>query len=210
MARQATTRETEHDEQSTTMREEADRTLEARRQAAEHAPRDENLPAKTEQPSGNVAGYGGGIPGLVFKPKKIVSVPVLSWPDGATLVFRIDTPIHEGREISEAGRGPIQRKAHLMIVSVIMIEPGGKTYSIKKRTLVVGEVLMSELEQQPRGKNETPMPEEQKNYPHKSYVGKWFHVIKFAPNKDKDKAYATYGITEIENPAENLVFDELG
>jgi hypothetical protein len=116
--------------------------------------------------------------------KKRVTVPNLTFPDGSKLVCKIVRAIYKGKEMAEGARGPIQKAADLTHIEVIT-EAG----HLATRTLVVGEVLKSEIVDA---------------FPDETYVGKWFYLEKFAPNQAKQKKYATYAISEIDDPTEGM------
>jgi hypothetical protein len=115
------------------------------------------------------------------KLKRRVSVPILSWPEGATLVFSPLTVITQGKVIDEKKRGndddgSPQKPADIMQVM-------GVNGSV--RLLVVGTVIKGVLNDE---------------YPDGSYVGLWFQATKFEPNRARKQRYATYEISEIEDP----------
>jgi hypothetical protein len=115
--------------------------------------------------------------GLKYEVVKQVTVPILSWPEGASYTFLIESGIVIGKVISEKrGGDPDKKPAKLMRVR----SAGGQL-----RQIVVGAVLEGELTE---------------NYPDGKYVGKWFHATKFAPNRARKQRYATYEITEIKDP----------
>lgn len=123
--------------------------------------------------------------GAPVKIIKKVTIPTLTFPDGATLICRFETVIREGRELVQGRRGPPKMKP--ADVAVIYHPKAGA------RQLVTGTVLKNELEAA---------------YPNGGFVGKWFLISKFAPKAEKVEefrksgmtAYSTYSIDEIENP----------
>jgi len=109
------------------------------------------------------------------KVKKQVTMPVLSWPEGATIVFKAVDAIRQGKEVKGSRGGAVKMEpADVMTVEA----PNGAM-----RQLIVGAVLKAEL---------------QEGYTNDSYVGKWFQATKHAPNAAKGKRYATYSIQEVE------------
>ena len=113
--------------------------------------------------------------GMVLKIKRRVSIPVLPWANGMTIVCRFVEAIHKGKEIKEGARG----KPKMEVAMVAEIEGVNGDH----RTLICGEVLQRELAE---------------NYPNDAYVGGWFHMTKIAPREGRQ--YATYLINEIEDP----------
>jgi len=112
-----------------------------------------------------------------YKVRKHVTVPVLSWPDNATIIFMAVDAIRVGKELKAVRAGELKMApAELMTVA----SPQGELAQ-----LVVGKVLASEL---------------QESYPKDGYVNKWFRATKFPPNTGKGKRYATYSVQEIDNP----------
>jgi hypothetical protein len=109
---------------------------------------------------------------------KRVSVPVLQWPEGMTLTFSPLTKIEVGKVIEgkKDDDDKPAKPAHIMQVMGV----GGSV-----RLLVVGTVIEGNLKE---------------NYPNDSYVGKWFAATKFEPNRARKQRYATYEISEIEDP----------
>lgn len=109
--------------------------------------------------------------------KKMVTIPILQWPDGARIVFTPISAIVLGKEMKGERAGTVKMEpAELLDI---------KATNGEVRRLIVGSVLASELREA---------------YPKDAYVGKWFRAAKFAPNSEKGKRYATYEIHEIEPP----------
>jgi hypothetical protein len=110
--------------------------------------------------------------------KKRVTLPVLPFANGATIVCKFITAIHTGKQLKETQRGPKMGPAEIATVESV---------SGMQCTLICGEVLRNEIRE---------------NYPEDGYVGLWFHMHKIAPRGDR--RYATYAITEIEPPNNSL------
>lgn len=125
-----------------------------------------------------IDGFSGGqLAG--HKLVKRVSVAVLPWTEGASITFSPQTKIVVGKVIDEKAKGDDGEAKKPASIMQIMSAAGAV------RLLVVGKMIEGELKE---------------NYPGDSYVGKWFFATKFAPNKARGKRYATYEISEIEDP----------
>ena len=131
-------------------------------------------PQSTALQAAASAGFMVGAEGAV-KVKRRVTVPVLPFADGMTIIVRAIDAIHKGKEIKETANG----KPRMGVAMIMTIEaPNGS-----QRTLICGEVLQKELAEA---------------YPKDAYVGCWFMLTKIAPRPGKQ--YATYEIVEIEAP----------
>lgn len=104
-----------------------------------------------------------------FKLVKTLAVPVLPFPDGATIQCRIVAAAKEGRAIEG---GMIKQAARLLEI---------EARSGEKRMLIANKVLERELESA---------------YPEGGYVGRVFLINRQAPKAGK--RYPTYLIEEIE------------
>lgn len=109
-----------------------------------------------------------------FKVKRQVTVPVLQFAPGQTIVFAVKSAIKQSN-VSDGKMGPAQ------VCEVVA--PNGSL-----RLLVVGKVLQGALTN---------------GYPNDGYVGKWFAVTKLAERKRSAQGleYSDYGVAEIEPPA---------
>ena len=116
------------------------------------------------------------VDGVQVKLRRRVTIPVLPFQNGMTIICRILDAIHDGKEVKVGSRGPKMGKARLVTIEAT---------TGMQRTLVVGTVLEAELEE---------------NYPNDTYVGAWFAITKIAPNVQREKDYATYEIIEIDPP----------
>lgn len=112
-----------------------------------------------------------------MSPQRLVTVPVLNFPVGTEICCQIGEAIHLGKAIPDEVTGRLKQ----LPVAVVRSVSGGA------RILVFGEVLQNELEE---------------GYPDCSYVGRWFYIRKHAPNAAKAKKYNTYEIIEIADPRE--------
>lgn len=112
-----------------------------------------------------------------MRPNRLVTVPVLNFPVGTEICCQIGEAIHLGKAIPDPETGRLKQ----LPVAVVRSVSGGA------RILVFGEVLQNELED---------------GYPDCSYVGRWFYLKKHAPNAAKAKKYNTYEIIEIDDPRE--------
>lgn len=107
------------------------------------------------------------------KVKKLVTIPVIKVPDGATICFSPVEPFKRGKEIEKD-----KRVADLLTVKTF--DPDGKLVT---RVLVAGAIVKSEIEEQ---------------YPKTTYVGLWFILRKM--KGPEGKRYKVYDIAEIEAP----------
>jgi hypothetical protein len=105
--------------------------------------------------------------------KRHVSIQVLSFPNGSSLIFRALSPIYKGKEIKGEGA---KRKSQVDLLNI-------QSVAGSVRCLVLGAVLKSEIEE---------------NYPTGGHIGRWYYVTKHQPKPGQD--YATYTIAEIETP----------
>lgn len=115
-----------------------------------------------------------GAPAIVHR----VTVPVLRFDPGQTVVCKIITPIEEGEELKQVNEKSKKAKYGPAYLARVEGVHGGV------RQLVFSTVLRGELD---------------KEYPGATYVGKWFQISKFAPQPGKD--YNTFEIIEVKAPA---------
>lgn len=112
------------------------------------------------------------------KVKRHVTIPVLKWGDGQTIIFMAVDAIREGKELTNVKAGTIKMEpADLMTIA----SPAGEL-----RTLIVNKVFGAALIE---------------GYPKDSYVNKWFRAHRFAPDTARGKKYATFSVQEIEKPS---------
>ena len=109
------------------------------------------------------------VEGQGFKRVRTLAVPVLPFPDGATIQCRITKPAHDGKAIEG---GAIKQVARLLEI---------ESRTGQKRFLIANKVLERELEE---------------GYPKATYVGRVFLISRQAPKAGK--RYPTYLIEEIE------------
>ncbi len=108
---------------------------------------------------------------------KRVTLPVVSLKEiGAQILCAMVEPIHVGKEITEGKRNLQMKPADVVTVQA----PNGE-----QGTLVVGEVMKRELEEQ---------------YPNQGYIGRWL-VIKRVDTREVPggggRRYGLYAITEV-------------
>lgn len=108
------------------------------------------------------------------KVKKLVTIPVVKFPDGGTLVFSPMDEFRVGKDIKAENKKPAD------IVTVRTYDFDGK---IVPRILVAGHIVKSELSEQ---------------YPKGAYIGLWFIARKL--QGPEGKRYKVYDIAEIDDP----------
>lgn len=174
-------------------KEDAARDNAADNQAEARLDRAASAPVKAEAPHDPVtgeilpAGASTALAAILAAPKvvKRVTIPVLSLPENkpAKFVCKFVESAREGKEPKEGSKGVRMGKAWISIIDVI----NGETMELERRSLVMAEVLRSELND---------------NYPDGDYAGKWFLLEKIPPRDGK--RYSTWGILEIEDPTAGL------
>lgn len=113
-----------------------------------------------------------------------VTIPVLKWQAGLSIVCQVTSPFKLGKDISSVTK---MLPPHLTVAK-ILTQRGNTAL----RTLIIGAVLKEELEGQ---------------YPNESYVGRWFTMRKLAREKFinqlgemTEKRYSLYQVLEITDP----------
>lgn len=121
--------------------------------------------------------------GVMFKKKKVVTVPVLKLMPGAPAYVRIDSPMEISKQIENKGKGTETDASGAKKKKMEPATIAHVTDLIAKceAIIILGTVLQGVLDEK---------------YPDQSYVGKSFEII----NKGKmgDKTYNTYSVVEIE------------
>lgn len=150
-----------------------------REPAPAHTPPADGMAAQAREAAGLPADGAAPATALVpFVPKvnvkKLVTIPVIKFPDGATLCFSPQDEFRQGKDIKAENKKPAD------IVTVKTFDYDGKLIT---RILVAGHIVKSELSEQ---------------YPKGTYVGKWFIARKMLG--PEGKRYKVYDIAEIEPP----------
>lgn len=124
-------------------------------------------------------------------PVRQVTIPVLKWNAGVSLVVQITIPIKKGKDLKAQGKSKFEAPN----VTIVKAVKG------QLRTLILGTILDQELREA---------------YPNDAYVGRWFAMKKlpkriFVDPTDgatKERAYYEYQIIEISDPSANLITRE--
>lgn len=109
-----------------------------------------------DEATGELAISDPAFQAVVFKVKKRVTVPVLRFGAGTSIVCQITEKIHQS-EVEDSDMDP---------ANVAQIKSPSGEY----RVLIVGEVLRSELD---------------RAYPKDGYVNLWFHITKLPAREGK-------------------------
>lgn len=125
-----------------------------------------------------------------FRVVKHVTRPLIKLKEDTIYVLRFDAPMFQAEQTKNPKKDANGNPVPPPTVAHVTDAENGVASQI-----VCNEVLKSELE---------------KTYPDKSYVGKWFELLK--NKKSEGKTYNTFGITELElaeeTPSETAQADE--